>query len=216
MESSIAPKSMSTPALDEDEVPIPGQPRVSPAEPQASDPEATGAAAAEAFARDHDGLTEENERDALDYLLAPKPPRMYGVKVEYETEDGTRSLTFVIRGVNGRKIDDLEQANVKDTPDGARRMDQISADLALVAEGCLKLVTPKQEVELRSESFRTIIRPGHDPLLLASPAEALEARFGTQLGLVSGVAREIRRVSGYDPSKVGAAQRRLMDAAGNS
>lgn len=214
MESSTAaPQTSSVP---EEEVPIPGTPRVSPAEPHREDPEARGAAAVEAYARDHEGLTEEDERDALDFLLAPKPPRLYGVKVEYETEDGARDLTFVIRGVNGRKIDELEQAHVKESPDGSQRVDQISSDLGLVAEGCVKLVTLKQALDLRSERFRTILVPGKDPILMASPAEALEARFGTQLGLISGVAREIRRVSGYDRSKVGAAQRRLMDAAGNS
>lgn len=203
--------------------PLPGQPTVAAAQARRSsedDAEAKQAAATEAFARDHEGLTDENERDALDFLLAPKPPRLYDVKVEYETEDGPRKLTFVIRAYDGRKIDDIEQSNRSEV---TRKFDQITADCQLVGAATAWLEgRPGHRVELTSTEFLTVRMPNPDKAgemiehKLASPADALEAKFRTQLGIVSGVAQQIRRVSGYDASRVGMANRRLVNAAGNS
>lgn len=199
----------------------PSEPGVSPAEPRTGGEDDTREGrAVEAFARGHEGLTEDDERDALDFLLAPKPQRQYGVKVAYDTEAGERPLIFVIRGVDGRRLDSIEQSARNET---TGNLDVIGADCMVVAEGTAFLETPAgRRVELTSAEFLTVRRPAvENPAemvehKLASPAMALEARFRTQLGLISGVAREIRRVSGYDGSKVGAAQRRLVDAAGNS
>lgn len=195
--------------------------RVEGAQPREPDPEAKGDAAVEAFARGHEELTEENERDALDYLLAPKPPRLYGVTVQYDTEDGLRPLTFVIRGMDGRRLDAIEQAHVSEA---TGLIDRISADCHLVAEGTvwLEVAGSDRQVKLDSAEFLTIRRPreGHPETMeehrLSAPPDALEARFKTQLGLLSGVSRELRRISGYDPERVGVAQRRLVDAVGNS
>lgn len=213
---------------------LPGTPAtVEPASPRSRADEPTPADAAraeaeeqrqanavEAYARAHEGLTEENERDALDFLLAPKPPRLYDVKTTYDTEDGPRKLTFVVRGVDGRKLDSIEQAHVSET---TGRLDRISADCQLVAESTTFLEGRLgHQVELTSQQFLTVKVPnpdnpsGFEEQQLASPADALEARFRTQLGLVSGVAAEIRRVSGYDPERVGSAKRRLVNAVGNS
>jgi hypothetical protein len=177
---------------DREETPTPG---VSPAQPLVADDEmsaaaeeheARGEAAVEAYARDHEDIPEEAERDALDYLLGAKPPRLYGVPVEMETDRGSAPLTFVIRAQDGRKLD----------------------------------ATEGRKVDPRSEEFRTMqvrrVDTGEETTIThASPEEALEAQFRTQLGLLAGVAREVRRVSGFDPAKVGQAQRRLVEAAGN-
>lgn len=189
---------------------------VGPAQPL--DREDRGAAAAEAFARDHEGLTEEDERDALDFLLAPKPPRLYGIPVDYDTEAGLRKLVFVVRGMDGRKIEAIETRNASET---TGRIDQISAECQLVTEACVMLEGRAGHfVKLGDDAFLTIRVPKSDApgefeeSKLASPADALEARFKTQLGLVSGVAVQIRRISGYDAQRVGQAQRRLVDAVG--
>lgn len=194
------------------------QDRVEAAQPR--EPEEPGALAVEAYARGHEELTEENERDALDYLLAPKPPRLYGVTVQYDTDAGLRPLTFVIRGMDGRRLDAIEQAHVSEA---TGRLDRIAADCQLVAEGTAWLESASgRKVELDSAEFLTIRRPreGHPETMeehrLSAPPDALEARFRTQLGLLSGVARELRRISGYDPERIGVAQRRLVDAVGNS
>lgn len=181
--------------------------------------EARREASVEAYARGHEELTAENERDALDYLLAPKPPRLYDVKVEYETDTGTEPLTFVVRAMDGRKIDSIEQRNVSES---TGQLDAITANCEVVAEAC-ECIESKggRQVKLDSEEFLTLRVPKPDapaetePKRLASPAMALEARFRTQLGVIAGVAREVRRMSGYDPNRVGQAQRRLIEASGN-
>jgi hypothetical protein len=202
------------PELEREE---PGQPSAKPLGP---DPDAKGEAAVEAFARDHEGLTDEDERDALDFLLAPKPPRQYGVKVQYDTEAGSRPLTFVIRGMDGRRLDAIEQSHVSEA---TGKLDVISAEMQIVAEATLHLEDGSgRKVALDSQEFLTVRRPnpdnpdGFEQMRLASPADALEARFKTQLGLLSGVARQVRIISGYDPQRVGHAQRRLAGAVGKS
>lgn len=210
--------------------PVADVPGVAPASPRAPEDPAAGRkadeqaakgnAAVEAYARGHEELTDENEQDALDYLLAPKPPRLYDVKVDYETEGGTVPLTFVIRGMDGRKIDSIEQEHVAEV---SGRLDRIGADCHLVAEATRFLVgRAGHEVELTSQEFLTIRVPDPDEPgvmkehSLASPVDALEARFKTQLGLISGVAAEVRRVAGYSPDRVSSARRRLVNAVGNS
>jgi hypothetical protein len=195
--------------------------RVEDASPREPDPDLKGELATEAYARDHEGLTAENERDALDYVLAPKAPRLYDVRVMFDTDDGLMPLVFVIRGSDGRKLDAIEMECVNES---TGRVDQITADLRIVAElGCVQLETPRRALKLASEEFRTVRRPKPggvegetETFVHASPVEALEARFKTQLGLVSGVARQVRVISGYDAERVGAARRRLVVASGNS
>lgn len=155
-------------------------------------------------------MSPDEEAGALNYLLGARAPLPYDVKSTLETVDGPKPLTFVIRQMDGRKIDAIETRN-RDKTTGV--LDQISCDVQLVGEACLFIVdaTGKQ-TDPKSEAFRTV-RPEQPPL--ASPADALEARFREQLGILSGVAREVRRVSGWAPERVGQADRRLVDAAGN-
>lgn len=210
-----------TPGQDEQDEPT--TPGVGPAIPRESaedQAEARREASVEAYARGHEELTEENERDALDYLLAPKPARTYGVKVEYETDKGVEPLTFVIRAMDGRTIDSIEQRNVSES---SGQLDAITANCELVAEACSGIESKSgRKVALDSDEFLTLQVPKQggangetEPKRLASPALALEARFRTQIGVIAGVAREVRRMSGYDPTRVGQAQRRLVEASGN-
>jgi hypothetical protein len=203
----------------ESEAPVAG---VGEAQPLAPDPDAKGEAATEAFARDHEELTDDDERDALDFLLAPKPARLYGIPVQYDTEKGVMPLIFVVRGMDGRKIDAIEQRNVSAE---TGKLDAVTAECQLIAEACVFVEgRPGHQVKVTSDEFLTVRVPAPteaDPRAmemrkLASPADALEARFKTQLGLLSGVAAQIRRISGYDPRRVGEAERRLIGAVGNS
>ncbi|MCA1571142.1 MAG: hypothetical protein LC798_12665 [Chloroflexi bacterium] len=73
--------------------------------------------------------------------------------------------------------------------------------------------------DIRSEEFRrpaeaTERNPGREPD--ADPADALLRVFMFQSGLLSGVAGEIRSISGYDPNRVGQAKRSLTRAVGGS
>jgi hypothetical protein len=162
-------------------------------------------------------LTPEQEHNALHFLLGPRRPLQHKVTVQYETPEGVQPLTFLIRSMDGRAIDRIEQANVSEA---TGRVDQITANCQIVAEATQQIRDESGEsVQPKSEQFRTV-NPEQPPL--ASAADALEARFKDQLGLIAGIAREVRRVSGWDAEKVGTAERVLVDptpkqeaAAGN-
>lgn len=192
-----------------------------PADPQA-EREATRAAAVEAYARDHEGLTQENERDALDFLLANAPPMEHYVDVQLDTEEGLLPLRFHIRAQDGKKLDAIEIANTNEST-GQVNIAEVQAQI--IALACFKLEgRAGHDIGIRTEKFRTVMVPDPDSddptvkkaVLLASPAEALRHRFRTQWGLVQGVAVQVRRISGYDNDRVGKAQRRLVEASGNS
>lgn len=155
-------------------------------------------------------LTDEQEHSALHYLLGPRQRIESTVTVQYETPEGVMPLKFVIRAQDGRKIDAIEQANISET---TGKVDQITANCQIVALATVAIVDEAgKSTDPKSDVFRTV-NPDAPPL--ASPADALEARFRDQMGLLFGIAREVRRIGGWDPDKVGTAQRKLVTAAGN-
>lgn len=178
------------------------------------EPSAEEQARAMAAARETDKpekLTEADEVGALHYLLGGRAPTVHTVEAQYMTPEGRKPIKFEIRATDGRKIDKIEQANVSDT---TGQVDQITANCQIVAEACISIVDETGEkTDPKSVEFRTV-NPEAGPL--ASTADALEVRFRDQLGLIAGVAREVRRIGGWDPEAVGKAQRKLVEAAGNS
>lgn len=177
------------------------------------------AAAVEAYAQDREGLSEEDERDALDYILGARSPRQYDVKVTLDTDTGQADLIFVIQAQDGLKIDKIEQRHVSDA---TGRLDQYAADAEIVGDATVCLLSPRtgRQVNPRDEKFRTmqVRRVDTDEmgeLTHPNAGAALQARFRDQLGLLSGVAREVRRVSGFDVGRVAEAKRRLVAASGN-
>lgn len=156
-------------------------------------------------------LDDRQQRSALDYLLGTPKAATYKVLVQYETDGGIKELEFHFRALDGRKIDKIEQAAINER---TGLMDKITADSQLVAEATDAIVDPESgaKVSVRDEKF-LIIRPGDAPL--AAPPDALLARFGTQIGLLAGVASAIREAAGWNRERVGKASRVLVDAAGN-
>lgn len=151
------------------------------------------------------------ERSALEYLLGTPTPARYKVEVQFETEDGLKPLIFRFKAMDGRKIDKIEQANISQV---TGVMDKLTADAQLVVEATDVIEDPETKVTIavKDERFRTM-KDGEQPL--ASTIDALEARFGTQIGLISGVASAIREAAGWNRERVGKASRLLVDAAGN-
>lgn len=162
-------------------------------------------------AADGETLSPKDERSALDFLLGTPEPARYKVTVAYETPAGMKDLIFRFRAMDGRALDKIEQSHLNER---TGMMDKISADSHLVAEAVYEIVDPETDakVEPKSEKFRTI-KEGEAPL--ASPIDAIGARFGTQIGLIAGVASAIREAAGWDRERVGKASRLLVDAAGN-
>lgn len=185
-----------------------------PQSPQASvdDGDASQRAAiAKAADPDRQRLSPEDEHGALSFLLGARQPLLYDVRTTYATPTGDKPLTFVVKQMDGRKIDEIETRHRNQT---SGLLDQLSADTELVANACVEIVDDTGErTSPVSEQFRTT-NPQQPPL--ASTAQALEVRFREQMGVLSGVAREVRRVSGWAPDRVQTAERRLVEASGNS
>jgi hypothetical protein len=185
--------------------------KATPRPDQRSEEELRRAAAVEAFAQGRDELSDENERDALDWLLAGTPPVEYGVPFDWETPEGTKKATWIILSHDGRKLDAIEQRNVSET---TGQLDVITANCQLLAEASIGIEgRPGHVLALDDEKFRTVMvrKEGEAepvPHTFPSAADAIEARFRRQMGLVAGVAAQVRRISGYDPARVGQAQRR--------
>jgi hypothetical protein len=152
-----------------------------------------------------------DERSALDYLLGAPEPARYKVTVGYETPAGLKDLRFEFVAIDGRKIDKIE---LKHIDDRTGQMDKTAADMELVIEACDAIIDVEtgKAVKPSSEEFRRV-KPDLPPL--ASSIDALEARFGTQTGLIAGVARAIREANGWNADRVGKASRVLVAAAGN-
>lgn len=157
-------------------------------------------------------LDAEEEGSALDWLLGASQPIVHDVPVQLETPKGLAKLTFVLKQMDTRKIDQIETRHVNQS---TGRIDRLSADVDIVTDATIELRDASgRALKLSSDEFKTVQRPdGGQPFKHASPAEALEERFRKQLGLIGGVAMEIRKMAGFEPERVGSAQRRLVEAS---
>lgn len=162
-------------------------------------------------------LTDEEEHAALHFLLGPRTRIEHKVKIQYDTPEGEKPLTFIITARDGRELDKIEQANISEV---TGNLDQVTTWCQIVAAATMRIVDETGEsIDPKSETFRTV-NPEQPPL--ASPADAIEARFKTQMGLIAGLSGRVRSISGWNPEKVGTVERvlvspetKLRTAAGN-
>lgn len=159
-------------------------------------------------------LDEEEEGSALDYVLGAPKPVVHDITVQFETDKGMRPLTFVVQVRDVSKIDAIEMRNLDQ---GTGQVDRLTADCEIVAECALMLLDGKRQVRLNSEEFLTVRRRGPggeiESFTHVAVPDALRARFRSQLGLINGVALQIKRVCGFTPDRVGQAKRRLVEAS---
>lgn len=145
----------------------------------------------------------EAEKGALDWILGGatiRPGRF--VPVQYETPDGMRKLVFRILALDPSRITELENQHRKGAGPFAD-IDELPFNAALVAEATEYITDVSgRKIDLTSQEFR-----GDKP----SPALALQQKFAFQGGLLDGVAGQVRRISGYDPQRVGGAERSLLE-----
>lgn len=159
-------------------------------------------------------LDEDEEQSALDYLLGAPKPVVHEIPVQFETDAGMKELRFVVQVRDVSRIDEIE---VRHFDQQTGRVDRLAADCEIVAECTQMLIDGKRQVRINSEEFLTVRRRGPDGEVesfthVAAP-DALRARFRSQLGLISGVTLEIKRVCGYTSDRVGQAKRRLVQAS---
>lgn len=155
------------------------------------------------------GAEEEAEAGALDFLLTDPHAIQYDVPVALDIPGGrTKELTFVVRQLDGDRILELEDEHTRGFGPLAR-LDDAPFNAALVAEGTITIQEKDKdgnvvkEVDPRSKEWM-----GNEP----DPAHAMGKRFQFQAGLLSGVAGQIRYVSGWAGGRVGTASRPVRDA----
>ena len=152
-------------------------------------------------------VSAEDERTALDWFLQPQRPLRYRAEVQFDTPQGLKPLVLVLRSLPQSEMERIETRNRKGEGIMAE-YDDFQANVEIVGEALVSLEGP----DGRS------MEPT-DPRVLSglpSVAEAMKARFFYQPGLLSGVASEVRRISGWGSDRVGRAERILTAAAGNS
>jgi len=156
---------------------------------------------------------EKAEASALDFICGSPHALMYDVPVTVDIPGGqSAGLTFIIRQLDGARIIALEDEHTSGIGPFAR-LDDTKFNAALVAEGTVKIVEKDKDDKVRAE-----MDPRSEKFIsgFGSPAVAMEKRFSFQAGLLSGIAGQIRSVSGWRPDRVGIAERPVRDAVGNS
>lgn len=149
------------------------------------------------------------ESEALEFLLGRTQPILYDVPVKFDTPAGQKRLIFVVSQLDGERILAIEKDNRKGDGPFAE-LDDVACNAAMVAESCVAIVDEKTGAEIDPKSDRFVGGvPGGVPM-------AIKTRFKYQSGLLDGVAGQIRSVSGYNPSRVEAANRSIRDAVGGS
>jgi hypothetical protein len=147
------------------------------------------------------------EAGALDFLLGPTTALQFEVPVQLDTDKGRKELTFVIQQMDGDRIIKLEDDHREGSGPFAE-LDDVGFNAALVAEGTVVIrdTTGRETAPDEAEFIGGAV----------TPADAMKARFKKQSGLLAGLAGEIRRVSGYEPKRVGQAEAPIRDAVGGS
>lgn len=147
------------------------------------------------------------EAKALDFLLGEEPPLEYDVEVKLETDKGLGKLVFRIRQMDGARILELEDDH-RDGTGPFAQLNDTAFNAALVAEATVSITDPSTGKVLTPDDMEWV---GN----YVSPPMAMEKRFSRQSGVLSGIAGEVRRVSGWAPGRVGQADRSMVNAAGN-
>jgi hypothetical protein len=161
----------------------------------------------------HKDVTVQEEQEALKWLLGSAgKPMEYTSVLQWETDEGMKPIRWRIQSLPAATIERVENENRQDPGDPFSRTQEPRTSAALVVEAT---IFP----DVRSVQFRTPLEPternpGREPD--ADPVDALLRMFRYQSGLLMGLAGEVRRISGYDPQRVGIAKRSVTRAVSNS
>lgn len=163
-------------------------------------------------AADGDKISPAEERSALEYLLGPQRAPRYEAKVTFSTDAGDVELLWGLKALPGEQIIRIERRNTKvNAEDPLDSVDDLQMAAELVAEATTHIRDKSgRETRPADEDFRR--RPNGE--LVPTDVEALRQRFYFQTGILTALAAQVRRISGWGPDRVGTAQRVLVDAVG--
>jgi hypothetical protein len=176
--------------------------------------EQDGVNAVAAAAEGNDGIPKESEIDGLDFLLGAPQVIVAETTVRIVLPNGgTQTLVFVIKQMDGRKLDRIEADN---THNG--RPDMITINSEVCAAAVLAIISPNgktiaPQTDERWLNFKVLEDGEVIERRLPSRALAFEKRFRTQSGLLGGVADQVRKLSGFEFSAVGEAKPRVLSGA---
>lgn len=170
--------------------------------------------------------TPEQEHDAIHWLLGAQAPPRYDITIDFDTPEGMKKLVLTVRALDGKTFEKIEKANTNTDAGPFGEMDDLRVNAEVTAAALIEFRDPETGATVTKEDEK--FRAG-----LADPADAIAQRFHWQSGLLSGVAGEVRRISGWAPDRVqkavrvvgsagqstgsiGGASQALAEAAGNS
>lgn len=148
------------------------------------------------------------EEALLGFLLGDTPPIVFDceVKIALPPNGKDAEVVWELVQMDGADIDKIETANMPNGPMGEANDLRINAELTTAAS--IAWVLPSgRRIDPRSEEFRRGV---------ADPVDAMVRTFRYQQGILSGVAQEIRRISGWTNDRVGKAQAKPVAALGGS
>ena len=155
------------------------------------------------------------ERSGVAFLLGQQRAPRYKVPVEFATDEGDVKLWFLIHSLDSNRIEKIEKAHT-DSTKIMGESDDLMIAAEVVADACISI----SDGEPGKPEYDTLpkVHPADETFRngMTSGADALRARFHWQEGLLSGVASNVRRISGWAPDRVGQAERVLVDVAGGS
>lgn len=151
----------------------------------------------------------KQESEALNFLLGQTQALVFDVPTKFDTPQGQKRLTFVVRQLDGERILEIEKDNRKGDGPFAE-LNDIECNAQMVAEATIAIVDEATGAETDPNGERFIGGiPGGAPV-------AVKTRFKYQSGILDGVCGQIRSVSGYNPARVESASRSIRDAVGGS
>lgn len=186
--------------------------------PATDDPGVTALEDAATAPRGKDGRPDVEagtEQTALDFLLRPPRRLTYITPVKIATEGGDVDVRFVLQSLPGRLLREIERRNTKNEEMGPlAEMDDQRVAAETVAASLTEIRDPATGASLSPRDKRFMVNARGEALV--DPADALQARFEFQTGILSSLASEVRRISGWSSDRVGTAQRLMVDAVGSS
>lgn len=208
----------SIPTARTPEQPEPGAPPTSDPRDRAAGVDPAAPAAVLDVARGHE-TTPAGERSAVGFLLGQQKAPRYKIRVDFATDDGDVKLWFFVHSLDSKLLTRLERNGTdetKVTATGMPEVDNEAISAAVVAEATISISdgepgTSGYDVGAKVKPTDAAFMAGN-----VSAALALQQRFHWQEGLLSGIASQVRRISGWAPDRVGQAERVLVDTAGGS
>lgn len=170
-----------------------GRPSV---DPEVAEAVERGKSAVQKAVQAPDQISDQEEKDALDFLLGGLPRLEYTVPVQIETPDGPRELIWRIRQVGADEQMLIEQKH-RDADNPFSRVDAVGFAQELVLAGTVAIGTPGRMIAPDDEEW-----VGGHPL---GAAGAMKTRFKHQGGIFFGLRDRIQEVSGTS-SNVGSAR----------